>query len=219
MALLPHLTKKKPREMSVAIQGFGNVGSFLARYLAKEGFNVIALSDSRGGIYSEKGLNPDAVEKYKKENGVCEGLRGAKNITNEELLELPCDIVVPAALENAITKENAKKIRAGIVLEMANGPTSTEADDVLFKKGIQVIPDVLANGGGVVVSTYEWEQNLKGEHWSEKKVLEKLRTLLARESKNVYDRSKKLKTDLRRAAFALALERLDAALSKKYSNI
>ena len=212
MALLPHLTKKKPRDMSVAIQGFGNVGSFLARYLAKEGFNVIALSDSRGGIYSDKGLDPDAVEKHKRENGVLEGFSGTKNITNEELLELPCDIVVPAALENAITKKNAKKIRAGIVLEMANGPTSTEADDVLFKKGIQVIPDVLANGGGVIVSTYEWEQNLKGEHWSEKEVLKKLRILLTRESKNVYDRSKKLKTDLRRAAFALALERLDKAL-------
>jgi len=215
MALLPHLTKKKPAQMTVAIQGFGNVGSFLARNLFSEGFKIIAVSDSKGGIHSEKGLNPDAVEKYKKDNSTLKGFPGTKSITNEKLLELPCDIVVPAALENAITKHNAKKIRTNIVLEMANGPTTTEADDVLFKKGVHVIPDVLANGGGVVVSTYEWEQNLKGEHWSEKEVLKKLRTLLTRESKNVYNRSKKLKTDLRRAAFALALERLDKALDSK----
>jgi len=124
-------------------------------------------------------------------------------------------VLIPAALENQITKKNAKNIKAKVVLELANGPTSTEADDILFKKGIAVIPDILANSGGVVVSTYEWEQNLKGEHWSEKEVLKKLRTLLARESKNVYDRSKKLKTDLRRAAFALALERLEGALKTR----
>ncbi|OGG57077.1 glutamate dehydrogenase [Candidatus Kaiserbacteria bacterium RIFCSPHIGHO2_02_FULL_55_20] len=215
MALLPHLTKKKPAQMTVAIQGFGNVGSFLARNLFSEGFKIIAVSDSKGGIHSEKGLNPDAVERYKKDNSTLKGFPGTKSITNEKLLELPCEIVVPAALENAITKHNAKKIRANIVLEMANGPTSTEADDILFKKGIAVVPDILANSGGVVVSTYEWEQNLKGEHWSEKDVLDKLRKLLNRESKNVWERSKKLKTDLRRAAFALALERLEKALGAK----
>lgn len=212
MALLPHLTKKKPKDMRVAIQGFGNVGSFLARHLAAEGFTIVALSDSKGGVYGEKWLDPVEVERYKKEHGTLKGLPNAKYITNEKLLELPVDIVVPAALENAITKRNAPRIRASIVLEMANGPTSTEADDILFRKGVPVIPDILANSGGVVVSTYEWEQNLKGEHWSEKDVLDKLRKLLERESKNVYDCSKKLKTDLRRAAFALALERLEKAL-------
>lgn len=215
MALLPYLTKKKPSEMAVAIQGFGNVGSFLASHLVGEGFRIIAVSDSRGGIYDQGGLDIKDVEKYKKENGGLKGFPDARHITNEKLLELTCDIVVPAALEHAITKKNAKKIRAGIVLEMANGPTTTEADDILFKKGIAVVPDILANSGGVVVSTYEWEQNLKGEHWSEKDVLGKLRKLLNRESKNVWERSKKLKTDLRRAAFVLALERLEKALSKK----
>lgn len=214
MALLPHLTRKKPSQLTVAIQGFGNVGSFLARNLVAEGFKIIGLSDSKGGIYTEKGLDPDAAETYKKKNGSLEGFPGTKNISNEKLLELTCDIVVPAALENAITKSNAAKIKAHIVLEMANGPTTTEADDILFKKEIHVVPDVLANAGGVVVSTYEWEQNLKNEHWTEKKVLGKLRKLLEREAKNVWKRSTKLKTDLRRAAFSVALERLDATLDK-----
>ena len=215
VALLPHLTNKKPSDMTVAIQGFGNVGSFLARYLVAEGFRIVAVADSRGGIYSGNGLDSELLEKYKKENGSFKGFPGAKQITNEKLLELKCDIIVPAALENAITKRNAGKIRANIVLEMANGPTSTDADDILFKKGIHVVPDILANSGGVVVSTYEWEQNLKGEHWSEKEVLEKLRKLLERESRNVWERSVKLKTDLRRAAFALALERLEKSLKTK----
>lgn len=217
MAFLPHLTKKSPSEMTAAIQGFGNVGSFLARNLVAEGFTVVGISDSKGGIYSKKGFDPDDVERYKKENGNLKRFPGAKQISNEKLLELECDIIVPAALENAITKKNARNIRASIVLEMANGPTTTEADDVLFKKGIHVIPDILANSGGVVVSTYEWEQNLKGEHWSEKDVLGKLRTLLERESINVWERSKQLKTDLRRAAFAVALERLEEALRTKES--
>lgn len=206
---------KLPQSVSVVVQGMGNVGGNAAKIFHALGHKVLAMSDSKGGIYSPDGLDPDAVENFKKENRSLKGFPRAKQISNEKLLELPCDVLIPAALENQITKKNAKKIHARIVLEMANGPTSTEADDVLFKKGIAVIPDVLANSGGVVVSTYEWEQNLKGEHWSEKEVLEKLRTLLTRESKNVYNRSKKLKTDLRRAAFALALERLEAALAGK----
>ena len=203
---------KLPKSVSVVIQGMGNVGGNAAKIFHALGHKVLAMSDSKGGIYSPDGLDPERVERYKKENGTLKGFPRAKQISNGKLLELPCDVLIPAALENQITKKNAKKIKAKVVLELANGPTSTEADDILFKKGIAVIPDILANSGGVVVSTYEWEQNLKGEHWSEKEVLKKLRTLLARESKNVYNRSKKLKTDLRRAAFALALERLDRAL-------
>ena len=204
---------KLPESVSVVIQGMGNVGGNAAKIFREHGHTILSMSDSKGGIYSPDGLDPDEVEKYKKANGSLKGFPRAKQISNEKLLELPCDVLIPAALENQITKKNAKNIKAKVVLELANGPTSTEADDILFKKGIAVVPDILANSGGVVVSTYEWEQNLKGEHWSEKDVLKKLRTLLARESKNVYDRSKKLKTDLRRAAFALALERLDKALN------
>jgi glutamate dehydrogenase (NAD(P)+) len=204
---------KLPKKISVAIQGMGNVGGNAAKIFREHGHTIIAMSDSKGGIYSKAGLDPDAVENYKKEHGSLKEFPGAKQISNETLLELECDVLIPAALENQITKKNAKKIRAKVVLELANGPTATEADDVLFKKGIAVVPDILANSGGVVVSTYEWEQNLKKQHWSEKQVLEKLRKLLNRESKNIWNRSKKLKTDLRRAAFAIALERLDRALS------
>ncbi|MDO8576123.1 MAG: Glu/Leu/Phe/Val dehydrogenase [bacterium] len=206
---------KLPRSVSVVVQGMGNVGGNAAKIFREHGHTILAMSDSKGGVYSPDGLDPDAMEKYKKHNGSLKGFPDAKQISNEKLLELPCDVLIPAALENQITKKNAKNIKAKVVLELANGPTSTEADDILYKRGIPVIPDVLANSGGVVVSTYEWEQNLKGEHWSEKDVLKRLRTLLARESKNVYDRSKKLKTDLRRAAFALALERLEKALDAK----
>lgn len=210
-----HRLLKLPASVTVAIQGMGNVGGNAAKIFREHGHRVIAMSDSKGGIYSEKGLDPEAVENYKKENGSLKGFPNTKQITNGNLLELSCDVLIPAALEDQITKKNAKKIKAKMVLELANGPTTTEADDVLFKKGIHVVPDILANSGGVVVSTYEWEQNLKNEHWTEKDVLAKLRKLLERESKNVWEKSKKLRTDLRRAAFALALERLDSALDSK----
>ena len=204
---------KLPEQVSVAIQGMGNVGGWAAKIFRDHGHTIIAMSDSKGGIWSPQGLDPEAVETYKKEKGSRKGFPGATQVSNEKLLELPCDVLIPAALENQITKNNAKRIKARVVLELANGPTTTEADDVLFKKGIFVVPDILANSGGVAVSTYEWEQNLKNEHWSEHDVLKKLRSMLERESKHVWDRSKKLKTDLRRAAFAIALERLEKALS------
>lgn len=203
--------------VSIVVQGMGNVGGGTAKIFHEHGHTVLAMSDSKGGIFSAEGLDPDAVEKYKKEHGSLEGFPNAEEISNEDLLELPCDVLVPAALENQITQKNANNIKAKVVLELANGPTSTGADDILFKKGVAVVPDILANAGGVVVSTYEWEQNLKNEHWDEKDVLDKLRELLTRESKNVWEQSVKLKTDLRRAAFALALERLDRALSKKHA--
>lgn len=206
-----------PKSSAVVIQGMGNVGGWAAKIFRDHGHIILAMSDSKGGIYAEEGLDPDEVEHYKKENGSLKGFPKAKEMSNEELLELQCDVLIPAALENQITEKNAKNIKAKIVLELANGPTTTDADDILFKKGVHVVPDILANSGGVVVSTYEWEQNLKNEHWSEKEVLEKLRTLLDRESKNVWDMSVKLKTDLRRAAFALALERLEEALRIKKS--
>ena len=210
-----HKGLELPEQVSVVIQGMGNVGGNAAKIFREHGHTILAMSDSKGGIYSADGLDPDAVEKYKKDKGSLKGFPGAKQISNQKLLELKCDVLIPAALENQLTKKNAKNIKAKVVLELANGPTSPDADDILFKKGIPVIPDILANSGGVVVSTFEWEQNLKKEHWSEKDVLDRLRTLLNRESKHVWDKAAKLKTDLRRGAFALALERLDEALGKK----
>ncbi len=172
---------------TVAIQGRGNVGGHAAEIFAAHGYKVVATSNSKGGEYEGRG------------------------ITNEELLELPVDVLVPAALENQITKENASKIKAKVVLELANGPTTPEADDILFEKKIFVIPDILANSGGVIVSTFEWEQNLKGETWSEEEVNRKLKEILDREAKEVVARASELKTDLRRGAFVIALERIETA--------
>jgi len=197
----------------VAIEGFGNVGIFAARFLTEAGLKIVAVSDSKGTVYNRNGLLWKELLKVKKAKGSVINFLNSEKLDNSKVFTLPVDVLIPAALENQITKNNAKRIKARVVLELANGPTTTEADDVLFKKGIFVVPDILANSGGVAVSTYEWEQNLKNEHWSEHDVLKKLRSMLERESKHVWDRSKKLKTDLRRAAFAIALERLEKALS------
>ncbi|MBV9159560.1 MAG: Glu/Leu/Phe/Val dehydrogenase [Candidatus Kaiserbacteria bacterium] len=196
---------------SVAVQGMGNVGGHAATIFTENGYKVVAMSDSKGGIYKESGLDPEEVESYKKKNGSLKGFPGAKQITNAELLELPVDILIPAALENQITSDNAAKIKAKLVLELANGPTTPEADESLFGRGIPVIPDILANAGGVVVSTFEWEQNRASEHWSEIQVLEKLEKLLVEQSHNVWQRATDLNVSLRTAAFVIALERLEAA--------
>ena len=203
---------KLPGKVSVAIQGMGNVGGNAAIIFKQHGHTVIAMSDSKGGIVNEAGLDPEAVEAYKKEHGSLKDFPGARQITNKELLALSCDVLIPAALENQITAENAADIKAKLVLELANGPTTPEADDILFKKNIAVVPDILGNGGGVIVSTFEWEQNLKSEHWSEAQVNEKLQAILSREAANIWQKALELKTDLRRAAFIVALERLAEAM-------
>lgn len=200
---------------SVAIQGMGNVGGNAAQIFSDHGYRIIAMSDSRGGIEREKGLDVAAVHAYKEKTGSLKGFPSARSISNEQLLELTCDVLVPAALENQITAKNAKKIHARMILELANGPTTPEADDILFARGISVVPDILANAGGVVVSTFEWEQNLKKQHWSENKVFVKLAVIMRREAMHVAKRAKKLKTDMRRAAFLVALERLEAALRRR----
>ena len=203
-----------PGECRVVVQGMGNVGGNAAAIFQKHGHKIVAISDSRGGIVNESGLDIAAVEAYKKETGTLVGFPCSRTISNTELLELPCDVLIPAALENQITKENASRVQTKLVLELANGPTTPEADDILFARGIPVIPDILANAGGVVVSTFEWEQNLKNEHWTEEVVLQKLQQLLAKEAVHVWKHATELKTDLRRAAFVVALSRLDATLRK-----
>lgn len=200
-----------PTSCSVAIQGMGNVGSHAMRIFNEHGHTIIAVSDSRSGIYNEKGLDPKKVEHYKKEHGSLAGYPDAKQVTNVELLELSCDVLIPAALEDQITAKNAPHIHSKIVLELANGPTTAEADDILLEKGIVVVPDILANAGGVIVSTFEWEQNFKGEQWGEDAVHAKLQKLLSQEAVHVYAVAHEYKTDLRRAAFVVALERLQGA--------
>lgn len=203
-----------PERTTVAIQGMGNVGGNAAHIFAEHGHTIIAMSDSRSALHNPAGLDPATVEAFKHEHGTLRGFPGAETIDNAELLTLAADVLVPAALENQITSANAADIRAKVVLELANGPTTPEADDILFAKNIPVVPDVLANSGGVIVSTFEWEQNLSKTHWSEAEVNNKLREILEREAKNICVRATELATDLRRAAFAVALGRIEAAINK-----
>ncbi len=197
-----------PEKCKVVIQGFGNVGSNAAEIFEAHGHIVMAVSDSKGGIYNENGLDIKALIEHKKNTGSLSGFPGAKDLTNEELLETPCDLLVPAAFENVITDANAPKLRAKALLELANGPVTPEADEILFKAGIPVIPDVLANSGGVTVSYFEWDQNLKNEKWTEVDVNAKLKTILDDSSKKIFATSKELNTNLRNSAFILALERV-----------
>lgn len=200
-----------PASCTIAVQGFGNVGGHAAEILAEQGHKIVALSDSKGAIYSEGGLDIKMVNEYKKANGHIEGFPGSRTITNAELLEIQCDVLIPAALENQITQDNANNIKAKLIVELANGPTTPQADDILLTRGIPLVPDILANAGGVTVSTFEWEQNLKGEHWAEVDVLSKLKKIMEEETNLVYERSKELNTDMRRSAFIIALERIEQA--------
>ncbi len=200
-----------PASCTIAVQGFGNVGGHAAEILAEQGHKIVALSDSKGAIYSEGGLDIKMVNEYKEANGHIEGFPGSRTITNAELLEIQCDVLIPAALENQITQDNANNIKAKLIVELANGPTTPQADDILLTRGIPLVPDILANAGGVTVSTFEWEQNLKGEHWAEVDVLSKLKKIMEEETNLVYERSKELNTDMRRSAFIIALERIEQA--------
>jgi len=200
-----------PESCNIVVQGFGNVGGNAAEILTEHGHKIIAISDSKGAILKEDGIDIKALNEYKKTNGQISNFPGSKNITNEELLTTACDVLIPAALENQITEKNAKEIKAQLIVELANGPTTPEADDILFERNIPVVPDILANAGGVTVSTFEWEQNLKGEHWTEEDVFAKLKKIMEEETETIWNRSKELNTDIRRTAFVVALERIQEA--------
>ncbi len=217
-----HWTLDIARPLTVAIQGFGNVGYNAAKFLTEAGYTVVAVSDSKGGIYVPEGINPELTLACKKKNGYLAGcyctgsvcdLKKGRPISNGDLLELSVDILVPAALENVITGENAKRVKAKVVLEMANGPTTPEADAILYKRGIPVIPDILSNSGGVTVSCFEWEQNRSGEHWSKDAVNRKLKDQMNSATDAVWDASRKIDTSLRTAAFVVALERILKAMN------
>lgn len=175
---LVKVKKLNKKKTMVAIQGFGNASYWYADNMFKAGYKIVAVSDSQGGIYKPEGFVPESVLKHKQATGSVVGFKGSRKINNEKLLELKVDILAPAALENVITKENAKKIRAKYIIELANGPVTPEADEILAKKGIVDLPDVLCNAGGVTVSYFEWEQNVKGQRWSEKKVFGKLKKIM-----------------------------------------
>ncbi|HVR10824.1 MAG TPA: Glu/Leu/Phe/Val dehydrogenase [Thermoanaerobaculia bacterium] len=194
----------------VAVQGFGNAGAHFARLAAEGGATIVAVSDSTGGAAAAKGLDVARIQAHKAKTGSVAGLKGASRIGNEELLELDCDVLVPAALENQITRRNAARIRAKLVAEAANGPTTPDADEILARRGVVVVPDILCNGGGVTVSYYEWVQNLQDEQWDEATVNAKLRRKMVKSFHEVFDIAERLAVDPRVAAYVLALGRVSA---------
>ena len=213
-----------PQKTTVAIQGFGNVGGILADLMSKAGYKVVAVSDSQGGIYAEKGLDIPSIKQYKNESksmkavycedSVC-NIVEHKLITNEELLTLDVDVLIPAALENQITVANAKDIKAKYIFEVANGPTTSDADLILEEKGIYVFPDILINAGGVTVSYFEWVQNRSGLYWTLPEVNDKLKEKMVAETQIVWNIAQELEVSMRTAAYIHALNRLGEALDAK----
>jgi glutamate dehydrogenase (NAD(P)+) len=203
------------RRARAVIQGFGNAGSIAAQLIRAEGTAVIAVSDSTGGIHDPKGLDVERVIAWKKEHGTVVGFPGASDIGNAELLELECDVLIPAALENQITGRNAGNIRARVIAEAANGPTTPDADEILYRNGVFMIPDILCNAGGVTVSYFEWVQDLNRDHWSEAQVNAKLKEIMVRAFEETYSISKREECDMRTAAYLLALQRVADATAMR----
>jgi glutamate dehydrogenase/leucine dehydrogenase len=199
----------------VAVQGFGNAGSIAARLMVEEGSAVVAVSDSIGGIHDPKGLDVAKVIAWKGEHGTVQGFPGATDITNAELLEVDCDILIPAALENQITSRNAPNIKARVIAEAANGPTTPEADEILYKAGKFLIPDILCNAGGVTVSYFEWVQDLNRDHWSEAVVNEKLHGIMTRSFSETLAMADLEQVNNRTAAYLVAVKRVADAMEMR----
>ncbi len=207
--------KKVETGKKVVIQGFGNAGSHMARLMAADGFKVIAVSDSKGGAVLDEGFDYAKLMEVKSKERRVDAYPGCRKVSNEELLELDCDILVLAALENVVTDENADKVKGKIVVELANGPVTPEADDILHKNGKFMIPDILANAGGVCVSYFEWTQNKQGFYWTEDEVNSRLHEKMVREFNATFDIHKEKSTDMRTAAYVLALGRIDESTRDK----
>lgn len=203
------------RAATVAVQGFGNAGQFAAQLLEEMGAKVLAVSDSQGGISNKNGISIGSVRAHKEKTGSVVGFPGSNSISNEEILETDCTILVPAALENQITKNNAANVSAKLVAEAANGPTTPEADEILHKNKIMVIPDVLANSGGVTVSYFEWLQNLRREYWTEEQVNSMLDKKMTEAFSDVYDTHDKYQVNMRKASIALAVGRVTEAIKTR----
>ncbi len=204
-----------PRSSTVAIQGFGNAGSVAARLMAAQGFTIVAVSDSTGAIHNPAGLDVDAVIAHKQSTGTVTGFPDATAIMDSEVLEVPCDVLVPAALENQVTGENAARVQARLILEAANGPISPDADVLLEQRGVTVVPDVLANAGGVTVSYFEWVQDLQSFFWDEDEINARLEKVMHRAFTEVWDMSQQHGVSLRQGAYFLAIERVAEATTDR----
>jgi len=196
----------------IAIQGFGNVGEAAARLLHEQGCRIVAVSDIVGGCYHPEGLDPRVALQHMRRTGTVVGLPGSETITNLDVLELPCDVLIPAAIEGQITRDNAARVKAGIIVEAANGPTTPEADAILVDRGILVVPDILANAGGVTVSYFEWVQDLQAYFWSEQEINEHLERIMVSTFTRVADLAEARQTTLRTAALVVAVQRVADAL-------
>jgi len=206
--------KMNIKNAKIIVQGFGNAGSYAAEILHDMGATIVGISDSKVGIYNEKGIDPKEAGKTKKDKGSLDSVKGDK-VTNEELLEKPCDFLVLAAMENQVTEKNMKNIKAKVILELANGPTSAEADEYLSGKGVDVIPDILANSGGVTVSYFEWVQNQAAYYWSEEEVGQKLHRAMTEALGHVLSIRDEFKCTLRQAAYILAFRRIGSAMKMR----
>jgi glutamate dehydrogenase (NAD(P)+) len=200
-----------PEHCSVVVQGFGNVGSITARLLQSIGCKIVGLSDIAGGVYNPRGIDVPLALRYSQEHGSLLGLPNTETVTNQQLLELPCDILIPAALENQLTRENAARVRASLIVEGANGPTTPEADHILLDRGITVVPDILANAGGVTVSYFEWVQNLQHFFWTEQEINQRLEGIMNRSYDAVRLKAHEKNTNLRMGAYLLAVARVAEA--------
>ena len=203
------------KRSTVAVQGFGNAGSIAARLIGEQGSTVVAVSDSTGGIADPSGLDIAKVVSWKQEHGTVQGFPGARDISNAEVLETECDILIPAALENQITSRNAANIKAKLVAEAANGPTTPDADAELFRRGVFMIPDILCNAGGVTVSYFEWVQDLNRDHWSEPVVNEKLHGIMTKAFHETLVLAQRESCDMRTAAYLLAVQRVANAMEMR----
>ncbi|HTX58683.1 MAG TPA: Glu/Leu/Phe/Val dehydrogenase [Verrucomicrobiae bacterium] len=195
----------------VAIQGFGNAGMYAAQLMSQRGYRVVAVSDSQGGVANPQGLDPARLMAHKLETGSVAGFTGGERLSNKDVLEYECDVLVPAALEKVITRENAPRLRARVVAEAANGPTTPEADDILFDRGIMVLPDILANAGGVTVSYFEWVQDLQANFWEEEEINEQLKRKMTRAFAEAYEQARRHETSMRKGAYCVAVERVAEA--------
>ncbi|MBA2285916.1 MAG: Glu/Leu/Phe/Val dehydrogenase [Ktedonobacteraceae bacterium] len=200
-----------PDSCSVAIQGFGNVGSISARLLHEMGCKIVAVSDVHGGVYNPHGIDIRQALRHSKEHGMLAGLPEAETVTNMELLELPCDVLIPAALENQLTGRNASRVQARLIVEAANGPTNPDADNILNDRGVVIVPDILANAGGVTVSYFEWVQDLQRFFWAEHEINDRLESIMMRSFHSVANKAEEQQTNLRMGAYLLAVARVAEA--------